>query len=71
MQENNSMKGYPAFLLLFYSLLLFLGESADIIHAGNGSNDNEVYIVYMGAADSANASLRNDHAQVLNLVLRR
>ncbi|KAH1244229.1 CO(2)-response secreted protease [Glycine max] len=43
--------------------------------AGNGSNDvtnrKEVYIVYMGAADSTNASFRNDHAQVLNSVLRR
>ncbi|KAL5189496.1 CO(2)-response secreted protease [Glycine soja] len=41
----------------------------------NGNNDDtnrkEVYIVYMGAADSTNVSLRNDHAQVLNLVLRR
>ncbi|RZC14639.1 CO(2)-response secreted protease isoform C [Glycine soja] len=65
------MKGNNTLLLhLFYTLLLFLGVSA-----GNGNNDDtnrkEVYIVYMGAADSTNVSLRNDHAQVLNLVLRR
>lgn len=44
---------------IFYVLLLFLGESrsssADIIQAGNGSDDDtnrELYIVYMGAANS-------------------
>ncbi|XP_061359287.1 CO(2)-response secreted protease [Gastrolobium bilobum] len=74
------MKGNSVFLLLFYSLLLFLGvsrSSAYIIEAGKGSNDdttpndNRVYIVYMGAADSTNASLRNDHAHILRSVLRR
>ncbi|KAG5033790.1 hypothetical protein JHK87_008700 [Glycine soja] len=65
------MKGNNTLLLpLFYTLLLFLGVSA-----GNGSNDDtnrkEVYIVYMGAADSTNAYLRNDHVQILNSVLKR
>ncbi|KAL5189495.1 CO(2)-response secreted protease [Glycine soja] len=66
-----NMKGNNTLLLpLFYTLLLFLGVSA-----GNGSNDDtnrkEVYIVYMGAADSTNAYLRNDHVQILNSVLKR
>lgn len=39
--------------------------------SNNDTNRKEVYIVYMGAADSTNASLRNDHAHVLNSVLRR
>ena len=65
------MKGNNTLLLhLFYTLLLFLGVSA-----GNGNNDDtnrkEVYIVYMGAADSTNAYLRNDHVQILNSVLKR
>ncbi|KHN09070.1 CO(2)-response secreted protease-like [Glycine soja] len=69
------MKGNDTLLLhLFYTLLLFLGVRSSS-SAGNGSNDvtnrKEVYIVYMGAADSTNASFRNDHAQVLNSVLRR
>lgn len=68
-----NMKGInPILLLLFYYLFLSLGgskSSADTIQAGNGGNG--VYIVYMGAADSTNASLRNDHAHVLNTVLRR
>ncbi|RDX76568.1 CO(2)-response secreted protease, partial [Mucuna pruriens] len=68
MQGNNTLM-----LHLFYTLLLFLGVSRSL--AENGSNDDtnrkQVYIVYMGAADSTNASLRNDHAQVLNSVLRR
>ncbi|XP_057435083.1 CO(2)-response secreted protease [Lotus japonicus] len=67
------MKGHSVLLLLFNSLILF---NLGIIEAGSGngatkSNHNEVYIVYMGAADSTNASLRNDHAHVLNTVLRR
>ncbi|KAL5144370.1 CO(2)-response secreted protease [Glycine soja] len=71
------MKGNNILLLhLFYTLLLFLGVSSSS-SAGNESNGvtnrKEVYIVYMGAsrADSTNASRRNDHAQVLNLVLSR
>nr|KYP46312.1 Subtilisin-like protease [Cajanus cajan] len=67
------MKGNPLLLHLFYTLLLFLGASRS--SAGNDSNDDtkpkKVYIVYMGAADSSNGSLRNDHAQLLNSVLRR
>ena len=75
MQQSVNMKGNDTLLLhLFYTLLLFLGVRSSS-SAGNGSNDvtnrKEVYIVYMGAADSTNASFRNDHAQVLNSVLRR
>ncbi|TKY75266.1 CO(2)-response secreted protease [Spatholobus suberectus] len=68
------MKGHTLLLHLFCTLLLFLGVLKSS-SAGNDSNDDTngkgVYIVYMGAADSTNASLRNDHAQVLNSVLRR
>nr|KYP46309.1 Subtilisin-like protease [Cajanus cajan] len=69
------MKDNPiTFLLLFYIFLVFFGvsksSSADMIEEGNGS-DREVYIVYMGAADSTKTSLRNDHAHVLNSVLTR
>ncbi|KAL2346228.1 hypothetical protein Fmac_000228 [Flemingia macrophylla] len=67
------MKGITLLLHLLYTLVMFLGASSS--SAGNGSNDDtkpkQVYIVYMGAADSSNASLRNDHAQLLNSVLRR
>lgn len=42
MQENRNMKDNP----IFYVLLLFLGESrsssADIIQAGNGSDDDTI-----------------------------
>ncbi|MED6106380.1 hypothetical protein PIB30_004153 [Stylosanthes scabra] len=60
MKEN---KNYLVSLLLLFCcsvLLLCLAESAD-----NDNNNDEVYIVYMGAADST------DHAHVLNLVIRR
>ncbi|XP_020236037.1 CO(2)-response secreted protease [Cajanus cajan] len=66
MKINNTL-----FLHLLYAFLLFLRASSSS-NAGNGSNNSkEVYIVYMGAADSTNASLRNDHAHLLNSVLRR
>ncbi|KAK7351765.1 hypothetical protein VNO77_11449 [Canavalia gladiata] len=69
------MKDKSIFLHFFYTLLLLLGSSVNIILVVNGSNDNanhkEIYIVYMGAAHSTNASLRNDHTQILNSVLRR
>ncbi|XP_020229137.1 CO(2)-response secreted protease [Cajanus cajan] len=65
------MKGNNTLLLnLFYTFLLFLGASSSS-ESGNGGNSDEVYIVYMGAADSTKASLRNDHAHLLNSVLRR
>jgi hypothetical protein len=68
------MKANPFLLIfIFYYLFIFLGEprlsSAD--HITQSENDNQVYIVYMGAADSTNGSLRKDHAHVLNTVLRR
>ncbi|WJX36059.1 hypothetical protein P8452_23976 [Trifolium repens] len=68
------MKANPFLLILiFYYLFIFLGEprlsSAD--HITQSENDNQVYIVYMGAADSTNGSIRKDHAHVLNTVLRR
>ncbi|KAI5402782.1 CO(2)-response secreted protease [Lathyrus oleraceus] len=49
-------------LLTFYSLFLFHGES---------KIDNQVYIVYMGAADPTNGTIRRDHAHVLNTVFRK
>ncbi|XP_019438065.1 PREDICTED: CO(2)-response secreted protease [Lupinus angustifolius] len=58
------MKSNSIVLLVFHFLFLFLGESSSPSHNG-------VYVVYMGAADSRNASLRSDHAHILNLVLRR
>ncbi|XP_027354812.1 CO(2)-response secreted protease-like [Abrus precatorius] len=69
------MKGKSLLLHLFYTLLLFLGAFR-LSSAGNDSiNDDTdskgVYIVYMGASDSTNASIRNDHAQVLNSVIKR
>ncbi|KAG5018202.1 hypothetical protein JHK87_014057 [Glycine soja] len=70
------MKGNNTLLLhLFYTtLFLFLVVSSSS-STGNESNDDtnskEVYIVYMGAADSTKASLKNEHAQILNSVLRR
>ena len=74
MQQSVDTKGNNALLLhLFYTALLFLGASRS--SAGNSSNDDtnrkEVYILYMGAADSSNASLKNEHAQILNSVLKR
>ncbi|KAL2346226.1 hypothetical protein Fmac_000226 [Flemingia macrophylla] len=68
------MKDNTLLLHLFYTLLLFLGASSSSVENGSNNdpnNQNEVYIVYMGAADSSNSSLRNDHAHLLNLVLRR
>ncbi|KAE9586706.1 putative tripeptidyl-peptidase II [Lupinus albus] len=59
-----NMKTNSIVLLVFHSLFLFLGESSSASHNG-------VYVVYMGAADSRNSSLRSDHAHILNLVLRR
>lgn len=65
------MKGNSVLLvLIFYSLFLFLGESRSSL-TPQSKNDNQVYIVYMGAAHSANGSLREDHAHILNTVLKR
>jgi len=64
------MKGNPSLLLLFEFLFLFLGESISS-SATQSENNNQVYIVYMGATNSTNGSLRKDHAHVLNTVLRR
>jgi len=60
-------------LLLIFTLFLFHGATSSSAEDGvnDDSNSKQVYIVYMGAADSTNASLRNDHAQLLNAVLRR
>jgi subtilisin family serine protease len=68
------MKANPFLLILiFYYLFIFLGEPrlSSAHHITQSENDNQVYIVYMGAADSTNGSLRKDHAHVLNTVLRR
>jgi len=63
------MKGNPILLILIlYSRFLFLGESRTITQS---ENDKQVYIVYMGAADSSDSTLRKDHIHVLNTVLRR
>lgn len=56
-------------MLIFYSLFLFLGEST--ASSTQSKNANQVYIVYMGAADSTNGTLRKDHVHVLNTVLRK
>ncbi|KAL5073846.1 hypothetical protein RYX36_012830 [Vicia faba] len=56
-------------MLIFYSLLFFLGESTSSLT--QPKNDNQVYIVYMGAAGSTNGTLRKDHVHVLNTVLRK
>lgn len=68
------MKGNPILLIVVLNLfgVICVGESrkssGDISET---ENEKKVYIVYMGAADSSNASLRNDHAHLLNRVLRR
>jgi len=67
------MKGNPILLILIlYSHFHFLGESrsssSDPIT--QLENDKQVYIVYMGAADSTNSTLQKDHTHVLNTVLR-
>jgi len=65
------MKGNPILLILiFYSLFLFLGESRSSLTT-QSENDIQVYIVYMGAAHSTDGSLREDHAHILNTVLKR
>ncbi|RHN71161.1 putative tripeptidyl-peptidase II [Medicago truncatula] len=65
------MKGNSVLLvLIFYSLFLFLGESRSSL-TPQSENDNQVYIVYMGASHSTNGSLREDHAHILNTVLKR
>ncbi|XP_058780809.1 CO(2)-response secreted protease-like [Vicia villosa] len=52
-------------ILIFYSLFIYLGESSE------SKNDDQVYIVYMGAAGSTNGTLRKDHAHLLNTLLTR
>ncbi|XP_058780808.1 CO(2)-response secreted protease-like [Vicia villosa] len=60
------MRGNPILLILiFYSLFIYLGESSE------SENDDQVYIVYMGAAASTNGTLRKDHAHLLNTLLAR
>lgn len=64
------MKGL--LLISLCTLFLFLGvprSAANMTQSGGNGND-EVYIVYMGAASSTNV-LRNDHVVILNSVLRR
>ncbi|XP_041019682.1 CO(2)-response secreted protease [Juglans microcarpa x Juglans regia] len=63
------MKGNYLQFFSFWSvfLVLFLDET----RAAEAGNDFGVYIVYMGAADIANGSLRDDHVQLMNRVLRR
>ncbi|WJX36064.1 hypothetical protein P8452_23981 [Trifolium repens] len=60
-------------ILSFEFLFIFLGESRSSLtdHITQSENDNQVYIVYMGAAHSTNGSLRKDHEYILNSVLRR
>jgi hypothetical protein len=60
-------------ILSFEFVFIFLGESRSSLtdHITQSENDNQVYIVYMGAAHSTNGSLRKDHEYVLNSVLRR
>jgi hypothetical protein len=60
-------------ILSFEFVFIFLGESRSSLtdHITQSENDNQVYIVYMGAADSTNGSLRKDHEYILNSVLKR
>ncbi|CAK8569130.1 unnamed protein product [Lathyrus sativus] len=65
------MRGNPILLIvIFYSLFIFLGESRSS-SSTQSNNDDQVYIVYMGAAGSANGTLRKDHAHLLNTILRK
>ncbi|KAE8057284.1 hypothetical protein FH972_013987 [Carpinus fangiana] len=57
-----SMKGNTVF---FFLCALF------ILQESRAAHNNGVYIVYMGAADSRNGSLRDHHVQLMNSVLKR
>lgn len=59
-QLINTMKG------IFFILLVFVSLKAENVAAAAAAGKNEdVYIVYMGAAASTNG-LRNDHSQLLS-----
>jgi len=64
------MKGNPILLILIFYSLFLLGESRSYLPT-KSKNDNQVYIVYMGATHSTDGSLREDHAHILNSVLKR
>lgn len=68
-QVRGMTKGnYPHFFsFCSVFLVLFLNETG----AAEAGNDFGVYIVYMGAAGVSNGSLRDDHVQLMNTVLRR
>ncbi|KAJ7957899.1 Subtilisin-like protease [Quillaja saponaria] len=71
------MKGDLVFMLFYFLFFVsFLREAraAELVEDNinnNQKNNTGVYIVYMGAADSTNGSLRNDHAHILISVLKR
>lgn len=62
------MKGNTVFLFFCAVFLVWFLEESRAAQAGN---DYGVYIVYMGAAASRNGSLRDDHAQLMNSVLKK
>ncbi|XP_028784672.1 CO(2)-response secreted protease-like [Neltuma alba] len=66
------MERYSPCMILFFLLLSVGARSQNVNDINNRNTDaSSVYIVYMGATDSANASLRNDHAQLLSSVVKR
>ncbi|XP_062098953.1 CO(2)-response secreted protease-like [Humulus lupulus] len=56
-------------LVVTFVFSLLLGETK-AAQAG-GSNNNGLYIVYMGASPSTDGSLRDDHAKLINSLFRR
>lgn len=64
------MRGNPVLLIvIFYSVFIFLGDSRS--SSTQSKNDDQVYIVYMGAASSTNGTLGKDHAHLLNTILKK
>lgn len=54
---------------VIFSIFLLLVSVENVLLAAGASND--VYIVYMGAAAPSNATLRNDHSQLLSSLKRK